>query len=53
VCAQDRKKERERERQRERQRESSFYGGWGGLNMLDPGSGTIRKCDLLGKVCHC
>ena len=21
---------------------------WGGLNMLGPGSGTIRKCDLVG-----
>ena len=32
----------------------------GGLNMLDPGSGTIWKCDLVGvgvalleEVCHC
>jgi hypothetical protein len=32
----------------------------GGLNMLDPGSGTIRRCGLFGigvalleDVCHC
>jgi hypothetical protein len=39
------------------------YGGQGvecgGLNMLDPGSNTIRRCDLFGidmalleKICH-
>ena len=22
----------------------------GGLNMLDPGSGTIRKCGLVGRI---
>ena len=33
---------------------------YSGLNMLGPGSGTIRKCDLVGvgvalleEVCHC
>ena len=32
----------------------------GGLNMLGPGSGTIRRCGLVGvgvalleEVCHC
>jgi hypothetical protein len=35
-------------------------GGGVGLNMLDPGSGTIRKCGHVGvdvalflEVCHC
>ena len=33
---------------------------WGGLNILGPESGTIRRCDLVGlgrallqEVCHC
>ena len=40
------------------------YGGQGvecgGLNMLGPGNGTIRRCGLIGvgvafleEVCHC
>ena len=40
------------------------YGGLGvecgGLNMLGPGSGTMRRCGLVGvgvtsleEVCHC
>ena len=35
-------------------------GRCGGLNMLGPGSGTIRRCGLVGvgvallkEVCHC
>ena len=34
--------------------------GWGALNILDPGNGTIRRCALvrvgvalLEEVCHC
>ena len=36
------------------------HGLCGGLNMLGPGSGTIKRCGLVGvgvtlleEVCHC
>jgi hypothetical protein len=39
---------------------TAWHGGCGGLNMLGLGSGTIRRCGLLGvgvafleEVCHC
>jgi hypothetical protein len=42
---------------------TSLWGlgsGMGGMNMLGPGSGTIRRCGLVGvgvallkEVCHC
>ena len=31
-----------------------FERGWfGGLNMLGPGGGTIRRCGFVEEVCHC
>ena len=33
---------------------TSNEGGCDGLNILCPGSGTIRRCGLVvGEVCHC
>jgi hypothetical protein len=40
--------------------EESMGASCGGLNVLGPGSGTVRRCGLVGvgvalleEVCHC
>jgi hypothetical protein len=45
---------------RNQKREIANHQDCGGLNMLIPGSGTIRRCGLVGvgvalleEVCHC